>query len=309
MSISVAMATYNGEQYIREQLDSIRNQTLKVDEVIICDDQSSDNTVSIIKQYIEAYGLTNWNIIINEKNLGYADNFYKAMNDTTGEYVFLSDQDDIWVEDKIEKMVKVLEDNTNIMVLGSDFEPFYCTDDAPKISAQAMKTMKYNDELQHIEFTPHNIFIGSEGCTMAIRRTILEQTKQYWFGGWAHDEFLWKMAMCFDGMYIYHRKTMIRRLHSNNASKRKMHEICKRVDFLEKLQKSHEKTLQCCIDRKMDPKVIKLLNRNIESVALRIELLRNRKIFNSIKLMIKYSSNYHSKKSIPVEFFMAMRGK
>mgnify|MGYP004481559507 FL=1 len=309
MRISVAMATYNGHKYIVEQLDSIRNQSLKVDEVVICDDQSSDDTVSIIRNYIEKYKLDNWKVTVNKKNLGYADNFFKAMNETSGNYIFLSDQDDIWLEDKVEKMVDVLEKNPKVIVLGSDFEPYYCTQDAPKISAQAMKTMKYNDELQHVGFSSHNIFIGSEGCTMAIRREILGLTKQYWFSGWAHDEYLWKMAMCFDGMYIYHRKTMLRRLHSNNASKKKMHEIGKRVDFLKKLKISHERTLDCAKDKDLNTEIIKLLNKNIKSVALRIDLLEKRKIFNTIPLIFGYINNYHSKKSIPVEFLMAVRGK
>ena len=66
MRISVAMATYNGHKYIVEQLDSIRNQSLKVDEVVICDDQSSDDTVSIIRNYIEKYKLDNWKVTVNE---------------------------------------------------------------------------------------------------------------------------------------------------------------------------------------------------------------------------------------------------
>lgn len=307
MKISVAMATYNGEKYILEQLESIRNQTLAVDEVLICDDRSKDNTVAVIKEFISTNKLDNWKIEVNDKNLGYADNFYKAMNLTAGEYIFLCDQDDIWIEDKVEKMVKMMESDNRIAVLGSDFEPFYCTEDAPIISAKTMKTMKYNGELEFVQMNSHNIFIGSEGCTMCVRRCVIDNTREYWYSGWPHDEYLWKMALCMNGMYIYHIKTMKRRLHSNNASKKKMHEIPQRVKFLKNLKESHVHTLQYAQKMNLSQKVIRLLKKNIKSVDMRIDLLENRKILNSIPLAIFYSRNYHSMKSIPVELLMAIR--
>lgn len=66
--VSIAMATYNGEKYLKEQLDSIYNQTYKNIEVIVCDDCSSDKTVEILDEYKEKYGLKYY---INEKNLGF----------------------------------------------------------------------------------------------------------------------------------------------------------------------------------------------------------------------------------------------
>ena len=77
--ISVAMATYNGEKYIEQQLDSIRNQKQKPDEVIICDDGSTDNTVVVINEYIKKYKLKQWIVVENEKNLVYFDNFFKSI--------------------------------------------------------------------------------------------------------------------------------------------------------------------------------------------------------------------------------------
>ena len=68
--ISLIMATYNGEKYIVEQMESIRRQTLQPDEVIICDDHSTDKTLTLMQEYVKKYKL-NWSIILNEKNLGY----------------------------------------------------------------------------------------------------------------------------------------------------------------------------------------------------------------------------------------------
>ena len=103
--ISIAMTTYNGEKYLREQLDSILNQTYKDFELIICDDCSTDSTVQIIKSYIDP----RIKLFINEKNLGFKKNFEKAIKLCTGDYIALSDQDDIWEKDHL----KNLYDNIN----------------------------------------------------------------------------------------------------------------------------------------------------------------------------------------------------
>ena len=110
MRTSVVMATYNGEKYLKEQLDSIFCQTKPVDEVIICDDGSKDGTIEIIEKYITEKNLNlSWKLIKNKKNLGYADNFHQGLALATGEYIFFADQDDVWCEDKVEEMTKVME--------------------------------------------------------------------------------------------------------------------------------------------------------------------------------------------------------
>ena len=129
ISISVVMTTYNGEKYIVEQLDSIRNQSRVPDEVIIYDDCSSDLTVSLIEKYIDDYELTNWTLHCNERNLGWRKNFVEAMEASTGDLIFLSDQDDIWNRDKIEDMAFYLEKDKKILLLASNCEVFYTLND------------------------------------------------------------------------------------------------------------------------------------------------------------------------------------
>lgn len=107
--VSIAMTTYNGEKFLKEQLDSIVNQTYKNLEIIICDDYSTDNTIDIIKDFqkrdrrIKLYQ--------NEKQLGVLKNFEKAISLCSGEYIAISDQDDIWVTNKIEIMLSEIEEN------------------------------------------------------------------------------------------------------------------------------------------------------------------------------------------------------
>lgn len=101
--VSVAIATYNGGKYLQQQLDSIYWQTYTNFEVVVTDDCSSDNTVEILEHYRKKYGLKYY---VNEVNLGYAKNFAKAASLCTGDYIAFCDQDDIFLPDKIETLVR-----------------------------------------------------------------------------------------------------------------------------------------------------------------------------------------------------------
>ena len=112
MTVSVCMGTYNGETYIEQQLNTILRQTKAPEEVILCDDGSTDNTVSIIERFIRKNGLDGKSKLYRNKiNKGYPSNFYYACSLCNEEIVFLADQDDIWKNDKIEKMCRVMEKN------------------------------------------------------------------------------------------------------------------------------------------------------------------------------------------------------
>lgn len=108
MRLSVALCTYNGEKYIREQLLSIHNQTVPVDEIIVCDDCSKDDTVPIVQEMTERYGLP-VRLFMNSWNLGCRRNFERAICHCTGDIIFLSDQDDIWLPDKVETIVNYFD--------------------------------------------------------------------------------------------------------------------------------------------------------------------------------------------------------
>lgn len=303
------MATYNGARFLREQLDSIRQQTLPVDQVILRDDGSEDGTAELAENYIKEFDLSPaWKMIRNPERLGYAENFRAAAEETEGDYLFFCDQDDIWERDRVEKMTDQMEKHKSIQVLGSEFTPFTVDADAPSVSRSVLRTFRNDGSLEHITWTPAHIFIGSEGCTMCLRREFLERTRTYWYPGWAHDEYAWKLALCLDGCYILHTVTLKRRMHSGNVSKRKMRDLEKRIRFFRELKKSHEATLQFASEIGMSEEAQKLLRRNIRATTLRIELMEQKKLWNVVPLLLRYPDCYHSKKSIPVEFCMAVRG-
>ncbi len=107
MKISVVMATYNGEKYLEQQIRSILNQTLKPDEFIVCDDNSTDGTINVLEKYRQ---LSQLNYVVNTSRLGVINNFVKAVSlAATGNYISLADQDDEWLPDKLEKSALLLK--------------------------------------------------------------------------------------------------------------------------------------------------------------------------------------------------------
>ena len=102
--ISVCIATYNGETYLREQLDSILPQLDKDDEVIISDDGSTDSTIHLIS----GLGDCRIRVVQNEGKKGCIHNFENALKHAKGDYIFLSDQDDIWAPNKVQKFMQAL---------------------------------------------------------------------------------------------------------------------------------------------------------------------------------------------------------
>ena len=102
--ISVCMSTYNGEQFIFKQLDSILSQIGLNDEVIISDDGSKDNTINIIKSFNDK----RIKLFFRKKTPSLVRNFENAIQKAVGEYIFLADQDDIWIKNKVSETLKYL---------------------------------------------------------------------------------------------------------------------------------------------------------------------------------------------------------
>lgn len=111
-SVSVALCTYNGERYLKQQLESISAQTRLPDEVIVCDDGSTDATLEIADEYARnaAFVVT---VVRNERRLGSTKNFEKAISLCAGEIIVLSDQDDVWRQDKIQKLTSALSEDAS----------------------------------------------------------------------------------------------------------------------------------------------------------------------------------------------------
>ena len=121
MKISVAMCTYNGAEFLPAQLESIATQSRRPDEIVICDDGSSDDTQSVINQFVTRSPIR---VItsFNKENLGSVKNFERAVGLCTGEIVALSDQDDVWRADKLQLIEAAFDRNAKVGLVFSDAE-------------------------------------------------------------------------------------------------------------------------------------------------------------------------------------------
>ena len=106
--ISIIMATYNGSHYLKEQLESIANQTIKPEEIVIVDDCSADNTIEIIENFKRNNKGFSIKLILNEKH-GSSPLFAKGVLESKRDFIFFCDQDDIWFENKIEEVLTILK--------------------------------------------------------------------------------------------------------------------------------------------------------------------------------------------------------
>lgn len=114
--ISVCMASYNGERYIQEQINSILPQLGALDELIISDDGSTDSTRDLIKDYLSDSRVK----LIDGPKRGLIKNFEHVISESKGDYVFLADQDDVWLPDKVSEMMKAFKADPTVLVVVSD---------------------------------------------------------------------------------------------------------------------------------------------------------------------------------------------
>lgn len=203
MKISVCMATYNGEAFIREQLDSILVQLGADDEVVISDDSSKDQTTSII----EALNDPRIHLLKDQKFGSAIFNFENAIKHASGDVIFLSDQDDIWLPGKVEKM-KAKFPEFNLVV--SDC---IITDENLKEIAPSMYRINRSGR-GLIRNTIKNAYLG---CTMAFDRKVLKFALPFPSDIPMHDMWLGFVADMFCRVIFIEDKLVYYRRHSSNT--------------------------------------------------------------------------------------------
>ncbi len=117
--VSIALCTYNGQRFLQEQLDSIAVQSRLPDELVVCDDGSTDQTLGLLERF-RLRAPFPVRLYRNEYNLGATKNFERAIALCEGDVIFLSDQDDCWRSDKIEVMLQVFKNNTQTALVFSN---------------------------------------------------------------------------------------------------------------------------------------------------------------------------------------------
>jgi len=218
--LSVVLCTFNGEAFLRPQLESILDQSLLPGEVVIADDASSDHTLEILQEFAEraeAMGIT-WRIIRRESPLGPAANFWATLREAKGEFVALADQDDVWHTEKLGVLRSRLVDDPRLLLVHSD---------ATLIDRSGRATGSLLDSLRATREEKASL-VGGEGlrallrrnlvtgATVMIRRNLLDRAGEL-PEGWVHDEWLALVAAAGDGLALEPRELIDYRQHGQNA--------------------------------------------------------------------------------------------
>ncbi|WP_324035429.1 glycosyltransferase family 2 protein [Aeromonas caviae] len=206
MKVSVCMATYNGEKYLKEQLESILCQLNNDDEVIISDDGSSDETIPVIRRLNDS----RIKVIINDGPRGYTNNFENSLRHSTGGIIFLADQDDVWLPGKVNKYIELLEHY--------DFVVGDCRvvdDKLRELSSSHFKSCNVKKGFFYNLAFPRYV-----GACMAFNRNVLSMALP--FPGntkyIAHDYWLSLIAELKFNVCLLNEPSMLYRRHSSNAS-------------------------------------------------------------------------------------------
>ena len=230
MKVSVVLCTYNGEKYIKDLLLSLINQSQPLDELIVSDDGSIDNTLSIVKKYKSNFNKVT--ILANRDSKGAAKNFVDASLYATGDVIFFCDQDDIWLPTKIECMTNIMEKDKTINLLSSSIKPIY--EKKPSFKNRfVIEKQKDNKRLEKVECVAKNINIKRSGWSMCVRNSFYKSIYKYWVDGWYHDDFVWKFSVFDNSSAIYNQVTVLRRIHDNNSSiniNRSLEQRLKQID-------------------------------------------------------------------------------
>ncbi|SKA84114.1 Glycosyl transferase family 2 [Thiothrix eikelboomii] len=210
MKLSVALCTYNGEKYLAEQLESIARQTLTVDEILVCDDQSTDHTLSIAQQFLHQ-GLP-LKIYQNPQRLGFSRNFAQAIQRCQGDIIFLCDQDDRWHPDKVAVMLSYFSQHPETLLLFSNGE--LVNAEAQPLNCQLWQALPSQPSVNpsFLDLLNHDWITGA-AC--AFRRELIDYAlpiPPYWI----HDAWLGLIASAVGEVKAIPDLLIQYRQHDNN---------------------------------------------------------------------------------------------
>lgn len=207
MRVSVVMATYNGENYLRQQLESILEQSELPDELVVSDDGSSDKTLSILRDFEKTAPFVT-RLLVREKPLGFASNFANACLCATGDVIIFCDQDDSWRPDKVAAIKGYFHDHPekelvlhDIAVCDADLRPIV------------------GSYFSYLRSESHDPSYLVKGCATAITQSLRDRAYPLPIGGrWTHDCRVHAMAQFSETRGMLARILSDYRVHSSNTS-------------------------------------------------------------------------------------------
>lgn len=284
------MATYNGARFIKRQLDSIISQIRLPDEIVISDDCSIDETLDIISEYQNKMIAVSWIVVQNQKNLGWRQNFANAIRLTTGDIIFLADQDDEWNKNKIKEMSLLIQNNEDILLLVSGYVTIEETSSLKNKSL--LNRGNQNGAIRKIGFDRYFYMNHYPGCTYAFRKECKDWfSLPIWSKNQAHDEFIMVLAKLKNRVYCYDKPLIYFIRHETSAT------YGKKLNFRDRIELLNEKNYELNIAEeflKINIDIIdketknKIINECKEFIGFRIRWLEKPNCKSFLKLISKY---------------------
>lgn len=304
MKTSVVMATYNGEEFLNQQLNSILSQTVLPDEIVVVDDGSSDKTKEILVQYTKEHDNLNFNLIFRDENIGYIKNFVDGINQAKNELIFLCDQDDLWTVNKIEKIKNYFKDNPDMITLHTSTNII----DRDNITMQT-SIQGYSSSLEKVNVQKFITKINYSGMSMAFLKSKVVNTLNELATKTTlptHDWTLGYIACVKDGFYISNEVLTDRRYTGQNVAldmnnvmtiKKRMDGVLLYKKYFEFLKEVSDKT-SVSVDVDVD--------KYLTYFDKRINYLEHKNFFGYLK-NIRYLSQYPSKKAYIADILVMIK--
>ena len=289
--ISIALCTYNGERFLPEQLASIQNQTRLPDELVVCDDRSTDRTVALVREFAASVTYP-VKIFENERNLGFAANFENAIRRCEGDLIALSDQDDIWYPTRLARCEREFEAHPEVGLVFSDAD---LIDQHGRLIGQTIWQKlgfigKPKQDLlsgQFVVLAKHRFVTGA---TMMFRTNLRERFLPIG-AGWIHDEWIAMIVAAFSHLLPIEEPLLRYRTHGEqqigfqNKLKKRIEQRARQTirgktcgaRHWDRVAESAKELLQLCeclsaIPLNQDREVLSAYRRHLQFLRFRSEL-------------------------------------
>ena len=286
--IDILLATYNADKYIAQQIDSILTQTYEDFKIIISDDGSKDNTISIINKYISKHS-DKITLLPFTKNLGVKENFNYLLKNSNSEYIAFSDHDDIWIENKLEvsiKKLKQIENNSPALIYS---DKSLVDEKIHLISLSSNKT----ENLKADNFKLNKLLVQNtaSGCTIMINKKLKDIIGDIPDEAIMHDHYIMLIASIFGKIEYIDKPLILYRQHENNVIGGKKYNLTYAFNKLFEGRKKIVKRFKQNIYQ--SKKIEELYGDQIDSAKLEIikkfNLLDNVGYFKFRYILIKYN--------------------
>jgi glycosyltransferase involved in cell wall biosynthesis len=286
--IDILLATYNGEKYLEEQLNSILNQTYQDFKITIRDDGSTDHTVAIIEKYQQKHPKQISFITDKKKNLGPAQNFMELFKYSKAEYIMLSDQDDVWLRDKIAITLSAMHEaeknypnkplliHTDLQIVNHHLQ---------EIAPSYFRYKKFNSK----NSATHQLIMQNivTGCTIMINAKLRDKIKPN-DCVIMHDHYLAIIASLFGKIICLNKTTMLYRQHANNVVGASPHNKYL-ISYLSKIKKFRNNLLLTCNQiKKVHEECTTELSPQQKEMLITIGKVEKYGFFRKIQTIIKY---------------------